>query len=258
MNAAQRYIQEARNRKSQQYHNFIDDASNPYNSFVAQPALPYMNQSGAVQQTQQQEVRPSMPYSLIISSASGASVQNFDIFGASEYLNNPNVTFNANGDLVQGSITISSNTTNITYRDLLYQSITANFSVGQVYLQCSSPSTQISQPYTIFTKDGTGVRVQVPIKPKKDPYQNQNDVVVDNTVFRMDALTKLTFSQILPLAVLFIDLYPQDNVNPGRLLNGQNPTKFYGNPNTIRSSIAVVPSNGASNFSGPMIIKSRM
>lgn len=261
MSKAQEFLRRARAHQAQnrnQFHNFVDDFSRPYGNFIQQPA--FYNQSGAVQGNamQQQEVKPSMPYSIIVSSASGAAVQNFDIFGASEYLNNPTYSFDASGNLVVGSITISSNTTNITYRDLLYQSMTANFSVGQVYLQCTDTS-QITQPYTIFTKDGSGVRIQVPIKPKKDPYQNQTDVLVDNTVFRMDVMTKITFSQILPNAVLFVDLYPQDNVDQGRLLSGQNPTRMYGNPGTIRSSIAVVPgSGGGSNFSGPMLIKSRM
>lgn len=258
MNTAQQYIRRARSFNSRRYHNFIDDAGRGYNNFIQQPA--FYNQTGqAMPASVAQEVKPSLPYSIIVSSASGASVQNFDIFGASEYLNNPNVTFDTNGNLVNGSLTILSNTTNISYRDLLYQSITANFSVGEVYIQ-SDTTAQITQPYTIFTKDGSGVRIQIPIKPKKDPYQNQNDVLINNTVFRMDAMTKITFSQILPNAVIYIDLYPQDNVDQGRLLSGQNPTRFYGNPNNIRQSIAVVPGGGGqANFSGgPMIIKSRL
>lgn len=256
MSRAQELIRRARYMNSNRYRNFIDDSSRGYNNFIQQPA--FYNQTGGAPAAPSQEVKPSLPYSIIVSSASGASVQNFDIFGASEYLNNPNVTFDANGNLVNGSVTIISNTTNITYRDLLYQSITANFSVGEVYIQ-SDTTAQITQPYTIFTKDGSGVRIQVPIKPKKDPYQNQNDVLINNTVFRMDAMTKITFSQILPNAVIYIDLYPQDNVDQGRLLSGQNPTRFYGNPNNIRSSIAVVPGSGGANFSGgPTIIKSRL
>lgn len=256
MSKAQELIRRARNMNSRRYRNFVDDASRGYNNFIQQPA--FYNQTGAAAPAAMQEVRPSLPYSIIVSSASGSSVQNFDIFGASEYLNNPNVTFDSNGSLVVGNVTIMSNTTNISYRDLLYQSITANFSVGEVYIQ-SDTTAQITQPYTIFTKDGSGVRIQIPIKPKKDPYQNQNDVLINNTVFRMDSMTKITFSQILPNAVIYIDLYPQDNVDQGRLLSGQNPTRNYGNPGNVRSSIAVVPSGGgSSNFSGPMIIKSRL
>jgi hypothetical protein len=257
MSKAQELIRRARQANSRRYLNFIDDAGRGYSNFISQPA--FYNQTGAAAPAATQEVKPSLPYSIIISSASGAAVANFDIFGASEYLNNPNVTFDANGSLVSGSITISSNTTNVTYRDLLYQSMSANFSVGQVYIQ-SDTTAQITQPYTIFTKDGSGVRIQVPVKPKRDPYQNMSDIVIDNTVFRMDVLTKITFSQILANAVVYLDLYPQDNVDQGRLLSGQNPTRYFGNPGTIRQSIAVVPTGGgAANMSGgPMIIKSRL
>lgn len=258
MTSAQRYIRRARNVNSNRYLNFIDDAARGYTNFIQQPA--FYNQTGAAAPAMTQDVKPSLPYSIIVSSASGAAVQNFDIFGASEYLNNPTYNFDANGSLVIGSVTISANTPNVTYRDILYQSITANFSVGEVYLQ-SDTTAQITQPYTIFTKDATGVRIQVPIKPKKDPYQNQNDVLINNTVFRMDVMTKIQFSQILPNAVIYVDLYPQDNVDQGRLLSGQNPTRFFGSPRNIRESIAVVPGGGggAANMSGgPMIIKSRL
>ncbi len=257
MSKAQELIRRARNINSRRYLNFIDDAGRGYSNFIQQPA--FYNATGAPAPAATQDVKPSLPYSIIISSASGAAVQNFDIFGASEYLNNPTYVFDANGSLIVGSLLISANTPNVTYRDILYQSLTANFSVGEVYIQ-SDTTAQITQPYTIFTKDASGVRIQVPIKPKKDPYQQQSDVLINNTVFRMDVMTKIQFSQILPNAVVYVDLYPQDNVDQGRLLSGQNPTRFYGNPNNIRQSIAVVPGGGGSaNMSGgPMIIKSRL
>lgn len=221
------------------YHNFVDDHMK---GFVQQPYMMATGDAGT-------SVKPSLPYSIVVSSASAASVANFDVFGASEYLNNSQVTFNANGDLVVGSITISSTTPNVTYRDLLQQSAWQPFTVGQVYLQCSSPQAQILQPYTITTKDSTGVRVQIPVKPKKDPYQQQNDLLIDATVWSLDGLSKVTFNQILPFAVLALDFYPQANINNGRLLNNQSPGKDYGNPGIIRSNQTVIPS-GTQNFAG--------
>ncbi len=249
MNRAQQYMQMARGRGHQNFHNFVDDAGG-YGNFVNQPGG--YNASGP-----SQGVKPSMPYSIVVSSASGSAVSNFDVLGATQYLNNVTYPFDANGNLVIGSVTIYSATPNVTYRDLLYQTLTQVFTVGQTYLECSNQQAQITVPYVVTTKDSSGPLVSIPIKPKKDPYQNQNDVIMDSTVYRMDGFTKLTFNQILPNAVLSIDFYPQDNINPGRMLTGQEPGKSYGNPGIIRSSVAVIPGGGA-NFSGPTIIKSRL
>lgn len=249
---AKTYIDRARARMASRgtFHNFVDDN---YRGFVNQPNS-YMLATG-----NQAQVKPSLPYSITVSSASAAAVQNFDIFGASTYLNNPNVTFDVNGNLIVGAITISSATPNITYRDLLQQSGWQPFTVGQTYIQCSSPTNQILVPYTITTKDSSGVLMQIPGKPKKDPYQLQNDNLIDSTVWSIDGLSKMTFNQILPFAVLNLDFYPQSNINAGRLLNGQQPGKDYGNPGIIRSNTTVVPlSGGSSNFSGGgAIVRSR-
>lgn len=250
-NVAQRYLNDARNGAGREYRNFVDEG-NGMNNFVGQP---YFNADGG---NGNQAVKPSMPYSITVSSASGSAIQNFDVLGATENLNNPNVTFNAAGDLVVGSVTISSGTPNITYRDLLYQTLTQVFTVGSTYLTCSNVTAQILQAYSVTTKDSNGSRLTFPVKPKKDPNQNQTDVIYDTTVYRIDGFTKLTFANILPNAVLSIDWYPQDNVNPGRMLNGQNPGKAYGSPGVVRSQVVVVPGGGGqSNFNGPTIVKTR-
>jgi hypothetical protein len=247
MNAAQTYINRARQRgrmrHPEQFHGFVDDN---YRGFVNQPNNYMLATGGAAQ------VKPSLAYSIAISSASAAAVNNFDIFGASQYLNNALYSFNTNGDLVIGAVTITSTTPGITYRDLLYQTLTQPFTNGMTYIQCSSPVAQILVPYTITTKDSTGVLMSIPGKPKKDPYQQQSDLLIDSSVWSIDGLSKMTFNQILPFAVLNLDFYAQTNVNQGRLLNGQQPGKDYGNPGIIRSNTAVIPvGGGSSNFSGP-------
>lgn len=262
MNIARNYIRRAQSQVRggrNPWHNFVDDAK--HFGFVQQPA--FMNADGGAASapaSQAQGVKPSMPYSITITNASGGAIQNFSVLGATNALNNPNFTFDAFGSLIVGPVTISSNTPGVTYRDLLYQSLTQAFTVGETYLACSAPTAQVLIPFTIATFDANGTQVNIPVKPKKDPYQNQIDVLVDTTVYRIDGLTKLTFSQILANAVLNVDFYPQDNVNAGRLLNGAQPTRSYGNPGTIRSSVAVIPAAGAaqSNFSGPMMIKTRL
>jgi hypothetical protein len=256
-NLAQKYIASARAR-SEQFHNFggggysnfVDD--HQYGNFVNQPS--YFNAAGAAApmatQSSGTAVKPSLPYSIQVSSASAGAVLNFDVFGASTYLNNAQVTFDVNGNLIIGAVTISSNTAGVTYRDLLQQSAWQPFTVGSVYIQCSSPVAQILVPYTITTKDSNGTLMQIPIKPKKDPYQQQSDLLMDNTVWSLDGLSKLTFVQILPLAVLNLDFYPAANVNSGRMLNGQTPGKDYGNPGIIRSQTTVVNTTAAAPASG--------
>lgn len=217
------FIERARQNASNQHLNFVDDRMN----FVQQPNM-YQNATGT---NSAGGVKKSQPYAITVSSASGAAVQNFDVLGASQYLNNAG--FDANGNLVIGSVTISSAIPGVTYRDFLYQSMTQPFTTGLTYLQ-SATANQVTQVVTITTKDSNGTQVSVPIVPIIDPYQNQENIAVVEQEYRIDGFTKLTFGSILANAVLTVRFYPSDNLNPARALSGQPTSRAFGNPNIIR------------------------
>lgn len=225
MKTANQYIADARRGGNNRHLNFVDSSR----SFVNQPNM--YNATGAQAAAPSGNVKKSLPYAIVVSSASAAAVANFDVLGASTYLNNSG--FDASGNLVIGSITISSSIPNVTYRDFLYQCMNQPFTVGSTYFSCSTAG-QVTEIVNVTTKDSNGTLVTVPITPFIDPYQQQSTVVVVDTEYRIDGFTKLTFSQILANAVLTIRFYPSDNVNSARLLAGQGVTKQYGDPNLIR------------------------
>lgn len=252
MSAAQKYLMQARNRNRNAYHNFVDDGMNNY-GFVNQPSL-YAADGATAPAAPSAPVKRSQPYAITISSASGAAVENFDVLGAYQYINNSG--FTAGGSLVIGSVTISSAIPNVSYLELLYQSMNNPFTVGLTYLSCSSPVAQVQEVFSIQTKDANGTVVTIPIVPNVDPYQFQNGINAVNQEYRIDGYTKLTFANILPNAILTIRWFPSDNLNPARALGGQAVGRQFGNPGVIRENIQVVP--GQAGFAGPTLMKSRL
>jgi hypothetical protein len=223
MRNASQYIADAQRRAANSKTlNFVGEPSNL--GFAAQPGFNASGDGGSVKKSQ--------PYAILVSSASGAAVQNFDVLGAFEYINNSG--FNSAGSLVVGSITISSAIPGVSYRELLYQSMNNPFTVGLTYLSCSSPVAQVNEIFTITTKDANGTSLSIPIVPSIDPYQQQQGINVVQQEYRIDGFTKLTFANILANAVLTIRLFPADNLNPARALSGAATTKSYGNPGVIR------------------------
>lgn len=225
MNKMQSYIQNARQNNAKQHLNFVDDRNS---NFVNQPNL-YANGAGAAPGN---AVKKSQPYAIVVSSASGANVNDFDVLGAYQYINNAG--FTAAGDLVIGSITIHSAIPGVTYQQFLYQSMNNPFTVGQTYLECTTPASQVNQVFSINTKDANGTTVIIPIVPAIDPYQQQTNINVVDQEYRIDGYTKLTFASILANAVLTIRFYPADNINPARALAGTASGRSFGNPGIIR------------------------
>lgn len=216
------YISEAKAAASQKHLNFVDDKM----GFVNQPNL-YANGAGA-----NAGVKKSMPYAVVVTSESVDDVANFDVLGSYQYINNAG--FTASGDLVIGSITITSAIPGVNYRQLLYQAQNNPFTVGQTYLSCSNVAAQVNETFTITTQDANGTLVSIPIVPAIDPYQQIATINVVEQEYRIDGFTKLTFRNILAGATLTIRWYPSDNLNPARALSGQAASRQYGNPGIIR------------------------
>ena len=200
-------------------------------NFVAQPA--FQNATGAAAMSSPGgAVKRSMPYIINITNGSTAAQSNVDVLGANQYLFNTGLQ--ANGDLVIGSITISSGVPNISYRDLLATSQTNPFTVGQTYISSQATPAQVQEVFTVTTKDPNGSLLQVPISPAIDPYQQQSGILVDDTPYRIDGNTKLTISQVLGSAVVQVRFFPADNINPGRALAGQPVGQSFADPGLIR------------------------
>ncbi|MCE5295101.1 MAG: hypothetical protein LLF94_10890 [Chlamydiales bacterium] len=227
-------MENARNFANEAYLNadgFIDDdlQFTANEDFFSADGLPMNN--GA-------SVPTSQPYIITVSNSTAGSVSNFDVLGAYEYLQN--VGFSG-GSLTVSGVTISSGLSNITYQQFLYQSMNSPFSVGMTYIQSiAGSSSQITQPLTLNTRDANGNQALKTLVVTIDPYQQQNGVVAVKQLYRIDGFTKITISNVLPSAVFQMQFYPSDNINLARGLAGRPASRQFGNPNIVKSSVAVV------------------
>lgn len=180
----------------------------------------------------------SQPYILNVVNASAAQVTNFDILGAFQYINNAGFS---GGSLTILGVTISSIIPNVTYQELLYQSIPQPWTTGETLLVSinSSVNGQIQQPMLLTTKDANGNQASKILTPVIDPYQFQSGSLVLPQPYRIDGFTKLT-TTILASANFNIYFYPSDNINLSRGLGKKPVSKEYSPAGIIRSSVAVV------------------
>jgi hypothetical protein len=222
-----KYLADAQNRANESFSGadgFIDDMS-----FTGDEFFQANGQGGNVGGG---SAPTSQPYIVDITSTSGVAVSNFEILGSYEYINNAG--FQANGDLVIGSITISSGIPNVTYREMLWQFQSNPYSVGLTYLQ-SATANQILETISVNTRDANGNTAQKAIIPTIDPYQQQTTVLANKNGYKIDGFTKLIIRNILANASVKVYMYPADNINLARGLSGNNVSRQYGNPGIEKS-----------------------
>lgn len=172
-------------------------------------------------------VQTSQPYIVNITSTSGSAVANFEVLGSYQYINNTG--FTAGGDLVIGSITISSGIPDISYREMLYQFMNNPYSVGLTYIQ-SATANQVLETLSVNTRDANGNLAQKTLVPTIDPYQQQTTIIAMKYAYRIDGFTKIIIRQVLANATLKLYFYPADNINLARALGGQPVSRQFGTP----------------------------
>ena len=172
-------------------------------------------------------VQTSQPYILDITSTSGSAVSNFEVLGSYQYINNAG--FQANGDLVIGSITISSGISDVNYREMLYQFMNNPYSVGLTYIQ-SATANQVLETISVNTRDANGNLAQKTLVPTIDPYQQQTTIIAMKYAYRIDGFTKIIIRQVLAGATVKLYFYPADNINLARALGGQSVSRQFGTP----------------------------
>jgi hypothetical protein len=223
MSNVRRYLADAQNRANESFSNadgFIDqDLSFTGDDFFGADG----GNAGSMQ-----SITQSQPYIVSVTSTSGADVNNFDILGSYQYINNAG--FTAGGNLVIGSVTISSGIANVSYQEMLWQFQNNVFSVGLTYLQSTSAS-QILSTISVNTRDANGNVAQKSLIPIIDPYQQQTNVVAMKTPFRIDGFTKLIIQSVSASSTTKFYFYPADNVNLARALGGSAVSKQFGSPN---------------------------
>ena len=187
----------------------------------------FFNAAGDNGMVQAQPVQQSQPYIIDVTSTSGAAVQNFEVLGSYQYINNAG--FTAGGSLVIGSVTISSGISDISYREMLYQFMNNPYSVGLTYIQ-SATANQVLETLSVNTKDANGNLAQKTLVPTIDPYQQQTTIIAMKYAYRIDGFTKIIIRQVLANATVKLYFYPADNINLSRALGGNSVSRQFGSP----------------------------
>jgi len=218
-----KYLADARANANENFSNmsggFVDDANFTGDDFFG------ANGGGVSAPT-------SQPYIITVTSTSGSAVSNFAVLGSYEFINNAG--FTAGGDLVIGSITISSGISGITYREMLYQFMQNPYSVGLTYLQ-SATANQVLETLAVNTRDANGNEAQKTLVPTIDPYQQQSTIIALRYGYRIDGFTKIKISSVLANATVKLYFYPSDNINLARGLAGRPVSEAFGNPGIVKA-----------------------
>ena len=223
MSNVRKYLASAQNRAMESFANadgFIDDDL----SFTGDDF--FRNAGGMMGGS----APTSQPYIVDVTSTSGSAVSNFEVLGSYQYINNAG--FQTNGDLVIGSITISSGISDINYREMLYQFMNQPYSVGLTYIQ-SATANQVLETISVNTRDANGNLAQKTLVPTIDPYQQQTNIIAMKYAYRIDGFTKLIIRQVLANATIKLYFYPADNINLARALGGNSVAKQFANPNVV-------------------------
>jgi hypothetical protein len=224
MSNIRKYLADARANANENYSNmsggFVDDSN-----FTGQDGFFGANGGGVSAPT-------SQPYIITVTSTDASAVPNFSVLGSYEFINNAG--FTAGGNLVIGSVTVSSGIAGINYREMLYQFMQNPFSVGLTYLQSAS-ANQVLETLAINTRDANGNEAQKTLVPTIDPYQQQSTIVAMRYGFRIDGFTKVIISNILANATVKLYFYPSDNINLARGLSGRPVSEAFGNPGIVKA-----------------------
>jgi hypothetical protein len=174
----------------------------------------------------------SQPYVLQISNASAARVSGVQIWGAATYLDNSLYTWN-NGSLTVNGVTISSLMPSpATYRFILNQSQTNNFTVGRTTLiSVSGTATQVLNNMNIQTADGNGNQASKVLTSPLSPMQFQSGVYENNQPYRVDGYTTLAID-VEASAVFKMFVYYSFNINLARGLGNQPIGNSFAAPQT--------------------------
>jgi hypothetical protein len=245
MSNINRYLANARNRASQQYHNAggmqIGTSGAPSNSLVNTNGGIARGFSAAGAAQPAAAVAPS--YIIQISNSSNATYTGgFNVLGAFEYLygNYGGGTWDNSGNLTVNGITISSVYTTVTYQQILSSTQSQPFQVGSVYLQSIQGNTnQVSDVYTLTTQSTAGELYSRPIKPYINPNQYQNTITYNNSAFVINGYTKLTWSNIYATSVFQVSFFPAAVIDPAQSLNGTSVQSQYTAPNVATNTVTL-------------------
>lgn len=203
------------------YANFGDGGANYANQ--SNPPFAYANGQAPV------AAPTSLPQIVLVQNSTTAAIANVTIFNANVAVYSSDLSGFGNTT----GIVITSGTTNVSYQKMLSTSISQPFRVAQTYIS-SATAAQIQVQYSVVQIAPNGVRMDTPITPNIDPYQQQSTVLVNTTQYIVDGNTAIVFATLLASTIVTFQLFPVNTANITRSLTDTGVVNQLGSPQTIR------------------------
>lgn len=175
------------------------------------------------------EGKSSLPFNIIIANSTTADVSSVVVLGANSNL------YNASNFGNPAAITITMDNGDITYTEFLESIKSQPFKVGMMYLQSSNTSQPFKQ-VTITYREPNGRKITMPITPVLDPMQQQATVTTIKYQYPVNAFTELS-TTILGSATLTMRLYPMEQLDIARGLEGRSVAKPYTRPSLSQRNV---------------------
>jgi hypothetical protein len=169
------------------------------------------------------EAKASLPFIINIANSTTDDVANVVFLGSNSNL------FGATNFGNAAAITITMDNGNVSYTEFLESIKSEPFKVGLMYLQSANTSQPFKQ-LIINYREPNGREVTLPVSPALDPMQQQGGVTIVRHKFPVNAFTKIT-TTILASATLTVRLYPSEQLDISRGLEGRPVGKPYSRPN---------------------------
>lgn len=165
----------------------------------------------------------SLPYVVIVSNSTASAVTGVIILGAN--VNTGNAVTNL-GNVAAITITMDSGDT--TYAQFLESIKSQPFKVGVTHIE-GSTTAQTFKTLTFTEKATNGRKIEYPFTPRLDPLQQQSTVTIVKHKYTVDAWTQIT-TTIVANGTLTLSIYPMNELNVARGLEGRQVEKNYGAP----------------------------
>lgn len=142
----------------------------------------------------------SQPYVIKIENTNATIERDLILFDAFKNLSAPNFG-------LPTGVLVSSKLSNVTYNQLLFQSMSMPFMSSMTYLTAET-SSQVMQTFSIKTRDANGNMQSVPCSPTINPYQGQSKVLQANYDYLINGNTQYIISQMASGEILNLYIYP--------------------------------------------------
>ena len=152
----------------------------------------------------------SQPYVIEIKNTNATTENDLILFDAFKNLSATNFGLPV-------GVEVSSKMSNVSYNQLLFQSMSMPFMSSMTYLAADS-SSQVMATFSIKTKDANGNMQSIPCSPTISPYQSQSNVVQANYDYLVNGNTQYIISKMEAGEVLSIYIYPSQVSNLSRFL----------------------------------------